>query len=128
MFRFHNPNPTAARVGDCAIRAVSVATDQSWEQAYIGLTLNGFLMGDLPSANNVWGAYLRQRGFKRYLLPDSCPDCYTVRQFAEEHPRGIYVLALPGHVVTVKDGDWLDIWDSAEGVPIYYWTKEEAHK
>lgn len=126
MYRNYNPNPLAARVGDCVIRAVSKATKQSWEDSYIGLCLMGYLMGDLPSANNVWGAYLRKNGFTREILPNNCPDCYTVKKFAEEHPDGTYVVALSGHVVAVCGGDLFDTWDSSEETPIYYWEKKEG--
>ena len=55
----YNPNPRRNRVGDCAIRAVAKATYQDWEMAYTGLYVKGYSMVDLPSANSVWGAYLR---------------------------------------------------------------------
>lgn len=121
MYRFFNPNPTGARVGDCAVRAVSAALGESWEESFIGLSLTGYLMGDLPSSNLVWGAYLRKHGFRKRLCEDS--DC-NVEEFAKAHPKGLYVLALSGHVVTLIDGDWLDSWNSFAEVPIYYWTKE----
>ena len=81
-------------------------------------------MGDMPSANHVWGAYLRSRGFDRDMISNSCPDCYTVADFAAEHPHGIYILALSGHVVCVQNGDWIDTWDSGGEIPLYYWHKE----
>ena len=79
----YNPNPRRNRVGDCAIRAVAKATDQDWEMAYTGLYVKGYSMGDLPSANSVWGAYLRDRGFKRAIVPNTCPDCFTVERQIE---------------------------------------------
>lgn len=85
----------------------------------------GLAMADMPSANNVLSAYLRKRGFRRYVIPDSCPDCYTVHDFAADHPRGCYVLALNGHVVAVEDGHYFDSWDSGAEIPIYYWHRED---
>ncbi len=123
-FRLYNNNPENKRVGDCTIRALSKALGQSWEETYTGLALQGFLLCDMPSANHVWGAYLREHGFKRYILPDTCPDCYTVEDFAEDHPQGTYILALEGHVVCVQNGDYFDSWDSGGKVPLYFWTKE----
>lgn len=82
-------------------------------------------MGDMPSANHVWGAYLRAKGFTRRIVPDTCPDCYTVREFAEEHPHGTYILALSGHVVAVKDGNYYDTWNSGDETPIYYWFRKD---
>jgi hypothetical protein len=78
----------------------------------------------MMSANHVWGAYLRRNGWRRRLIPDDAPDDYTVADFAADHPRGTYILALDGHIVTVRDGDWYDTWDSGAEIPIYYWTKE----
>jgi hypothetical protein len=76
----------------------------------------------MPNSDSVWGAVLREEGFKRYIIPNSCPDCYTVKDFCIDHPRGTYVLGTGGHVVTVVNGDYFDSWDSGEEVPIFYWA------
>lgn len=125
MHRLYNPNPQEARVGDCTVRAIARATGKTWQQTYIGICLEGYCMGDMPSANHVWGAYLRRMGFVRRMLPDDCPDCYTVADFCRDHPEGTYVLAISGHVVCVQDGDYYDTWDSGDQIPVYYWTREE---
>lgn len=119
----YNPNPAGKSVGDCTVRAISKALDQTWEETYAGICLQGFEMKDMPSSNAVWGAYLRRNGFRRYVIPDTCPDCYTVEDFAIEHPRGTYILALSGHVVCVRDGDWHDTWQSGNEIPLYYWER-----
>ena len=123
-FSYFNPNPAGRQVGDCTVRAIAKATGKSWDEIYIGLCLQGLILGDLPSANSVWGAYLRQHGFARNVIPDTCPDCYTVDRFADEHPRGTYILALSGHVVCVQDGTIYDSWNSEDEIPLYYWVKE----
>lgn len=123
MWKYYNPNPAGKNVGDCTVRALSKALGQSWGQTYTALILQGYMMSDLPSANSVWGAYLRCCGFKRCIMPEDCPDCYTVADFARDHPEGIYILALSGHVVCVVDGDWHDTWDSGREIPIYFWTR-----
>lgn len=127
MWKQYNPNPAGRIVGDCTIRALSKALDKSWDDVYAGTALDGFLMSDMPTANSVWGAYLRRNGYRRHLIDDECqecPDTYTVAEFARDHPQGTYILALSGHVVTVIDGDWYDTWDSGNEIPIYYWIRE----
>jgi len=119
----YNPNPAGKSVGDCVVRAISKALGLDWETVYTGVALQGFVMGDMPSANHVWGAYLHSKGFSRHILPDTCPDCFTVAEFAAEHPRGTYILALSGHVVCVQDGDWYDSWNSGGETPLYYWER-----
>lgn len=120
-----NGNPTGRRVGDCAVRAVSVALGVDWETAYAMIAVNGFAMGDMPSSNSVWGAVLRQNGFYRSAIPNTCPECYTASEFALEHPKGIYVLGFGNHVATVKDGDIYDAWDSSNEIPQYYWHRKD---
>lgn len=123
MFRFANPNPKAARVGDCVIRALSLALGVSWREAYRELAECGFELCDMPSSNAVWGALLRRHGFRRYAVPNTCHESYSVADFASDHPYGRYVLSLPGHVVTVVDGDWFDTWDSGGEIPSYFFTE-----
>lgn len=124
-FVSYNPNPVGLKVGDCVVRALSKALGQDWEQTYIDLCVEGCLRCDMPSANAVWGAYLRRNGFERDIVPNSCPDCYTVEDFCAEHPNGTYILALDGHVVSVVDGQYFDTWKSGNEVPIYYWHRKE---
>lgn len=119
-----NNNPTGRRVGDCAVRAISVALDISWEMAYDLLTDAGYKMGDMPSSNSVWGAVLRQHGFYRSTISNECPMCYTAEDFAIENPTGIFVLVFGGHVATVKDGRIYDAWDSSQEIPQYVWYKK----
>ena len=124
-FVSYNPNPVGLKVGDCVVRALSKALGQDWEQTYIDLCVEGCLRCDMPSANAVWGAYLRRKGFERDIVPNSCPDCYTVEDFCADHPNGTYILALDGHVVSVVDGQYFDTWQSGREVPIYYWHRKE---
>lgn len=120
-----NNNPVGRKVGDCAVRAVSKALDMGWEAAYIALVINGMQMGDLPNSDAVSGSVLRQHGFKRRAIKDTCPDCYTVEDFCEDHPEGVYVLYCGNHVVTVESGNYFDSWDSGQEHPQYVWYKEE---
>lgn len=124
-WRRYNPSPVGRNVGDCSVRAIAMALGTDWETAYALISMNGYLMGDMPSSNAVWGAVLRQNGFTRYAVPNSCPDCYTVEQFAEDHPRGVYVIGTGTHVVTIRDGLIYDSWDSSQEIPQYYWHKED---
>ena len=125
-WRYFLNNPSGRNVGDCSIRAVSVALGIDWETAYALIANAGFLMNDVISSNSVWGAVLRQHGFKRHILPNSCPDCYSLEQFAEDHPKGVYVVGTGNHVATVKDGEIWDSWDSSNEIPIYFWSLDSA--
>jgi len=127
MFKYYNKNPLNKRVGDCVIRALSKALNKSWEDVYIELCVYGLYFADMPSSNATWGAYLLNNGFERHILPNTCPDCYTIADFATEHPRGVYVVATGTHVVAVENGNIYDSWRSENEIPIYYFKKKE-HK
>lgn len=123
MYIEHNVNPANKRVGDCVIRAISTVLEQDWDSIYIDVILEGFAVKDMPSSNYVWGNYLVKKGFKRIAIPNSCPKCYTVKDFANDHQQGRYVLATGTHVVAVINGNYLDTWDSGDEIPVYYFER-----
>lgn len=125
MWVKYNPNPTGRSVGDCAVRAIAKALDTDWEQAYALIVINGFAMGDMPSGDSVWGSVLREHGFYRSAIPNTCPNCYTIEDFCRDNPKGVFVLGTGNHVVTVVDGDYFDIWDSGREIPVYAWYRKE---
>lgn len=125
MWIKYNANPVANRVEDCAIRAVAVALDISWEYAFDLIAKNAKEMGNVMHSNAVFGSVLRQHGFKRFIVPNSCPDCYSLIDFCMDNPEGVYVVGLDSHVVAVVDGNYIDTWDSGNEIPIYYWKEME---
>lgn len=124
-YLYYNPNPENRMVGDCVIRGISKVLNQSWDETYMDICMRGFEIKDMPSANYVWESYLFSKGFIRNLLPDTCPNCYTVRDFCLDHPYGTFLLATGSHVVAVEDGHYFDAWDSGNEIPIYYWEQGE---
>ena len=118
-----NANPDKNKTTDCTIRAVSFALNQSWDTTFIHIAVECLMYHDMPEANYIWAGYLKSRGYKRRLIPDTCPNCYTVRDFCLDHPHGTYILGTGSHAVAVRDGDYYDIWDCGDEIPIYYWMK-----
>lgn len=123
MYVEYNPNPLSKKAGDCTVRAVAKVLDIDWDEAYLGIVMQGYALKDMPSINHVWGQYLKEKGFTRHAIPDTCPDCYNVADFAEEHKSGKYILSTGSHVVAVVDGNYYDTWDSGQEVPMYYFEK-----
>ena len=121
---FYNPNPWRLSTDDCAPRALSAVFGISWGDAYDLLYENGKEMGLMQNNKAVLWAILKKAGFRREALPDQCPDCYTVADFAADHPRGVYVVATDSHIIAIVGGDWIDAWDSGSEVPLFYWFKK----
>jgi len=124
-FKEENPNPSGKNVGDCTVRAICLATGQSWEKIYLDLCLQGYMMSDMPSSNDVWGAYLIDRGWRFHRLQDSCPYCYTIKDFCKDHERGTFIAGTGSHVVCINEGEYIDAWDSGDKVPLFYFEREE---
>lgn len=124
MFVYYNPNTKRKVAGDCVIRAICAATGMSWDEAYWSVCIQGFIEGDMPSSNSVWRRYLLENGFSEHALPNTCPACYTVMDFCEDNPNGVFILFLNNHVVCVKNGDFFDTWNSGDETPMFYFKKE----
>ena len=125
MFVKYNPNPEAYRTDDCTIRALTKALNLNWNDAHMALADHSRELGDMMHKNWVWGDLLIENGYSRFAIPDTCPHCYTVADFAEDNPVGTYILGTGEHVVAVIDGDWYDTWDSGDEVPIIYYRRRE---
>lgn len=124
MFIEYNVNPYK-RVGDCVVRAIAMVLGESWEKVYWDVCEKGAQLYDMPDSNEVWSAYLFEQGFKRYIIPNECPNCYTVKDFCRDYPKGRYLLATGSHVIAVIDGDYYDTWDSGDETPIYFFTRRD---
>lgn len=120
-----NPNPCGSYVGDCVIRAISIATGKSWQEVFIDVCIEGFILCDMPSSNRVWGNYLKSLGYKSHIIPQTCCDSYSIRDFCGEYFKGTYIVCTGTHAVCVRDGIAYDSWNSLDEQPIYYWSKEE---
>jgi hypothetical protein len=126
MYIYYNPNPRGRWwAGDCVIRAIACAEGaDDWDKVYWDLSHYGNIIGDWGNNNAIWDAYLRDHGYTRHICPNDCPLCFSISDFAREHPNGTYIAATGRHAVAVIDGDYFDSFDSGAEVPIYYYTKE----
>lgn len=123
MFIFANPNPQKLLVEDCVIRGISIVNDQPWLKTYDQVAAKGRQLFNMPSSNSVWNEVLIDQHFKRSTLPNTCPACYTIIDFCNDHPHGEYLVATGTHVVAVLNGNYYDTWDSGDEVPIYFYER-----
>lgn len=123
MWRRFQPNPFNISTSDCTVRAICAVTGLDWRTAHRILCELSGEMGEMPDRNRSWWAFLRAIGFTQFRLIDTCPDCYTVADFARDHPHGRFILGPHEHAVAVIDGDWWDSWDSGGTVPTYYFEE-----
>ncbi len=129
MYEYYNPNPFQLDTDDCTLRALTKALGVDWDTAHVLMDNMAMQMGLVGGGKKeVFFALLRQYGFDRNIIPNTCPDCYTAEDFANEHFKGTYILGFGDHVVSVVDGIIYDTWDSRKLVPHFYWNKKEEQE
>ena len=121
---YKNLNPCREITGDCVIRAIAKAMGSTWENVYKDLCAEGLKQCDLPNQNGVWGSYLIKNGFRRYIIQNTCPSCYTVKHFCYDYPVGEYVLSTGDHAIAVVNGNYFDIFDSGDETVSFFYQKE----
>lgn len=119
----YNANPIGRDTIDCTVRAIAAFLDSDWDTQFARISIYAFSKKDMMVVNNLWMGYLRSLGYRPHVIPDTCPDCYTVLDFCADHPTGVYLLATEGHVVAVKEGNYYDTWDSGNEIPFFYWER-----
>lgn len=105
MYRYYNANPMLNDIEDCTIRALSVAEDISWDEAYKKLSdyarKKGLMLSSVKSVEN----YLDDHYYRE------CNYDITVGEFIEEHPVGTYLITMDGHITVLKNGINYDTFD-----------------
>ena len=119
-----NYNPLGLLVDDCVIRAIATATGKTWDDVFLELSMVAYSEKVLINSNKVWGKYLVDNGFVKRNLPDTCPNCYTVNDFAEDHKFGIYVVGDGAHAIAVIDGYYIDTWDSGDRTVLFFYERQ----
>lgn len=123
-YMHYNPNPLGKAAEDCTVRAISKLTNSTWDNAYFTVMIGGYLEKTMPDQKSAINTLMEYLGYKRHEIPDTCPKCYTIKEFTRDFPRGSYLVATGSHVVAVINGNYYDAFDSGNEVPLNYWRKE----
>lgn len=108
MYKYYNANPYGSNIEDCTIRAISVAEGISWDEAYDELSESAKEMRLMMSDVEAIEEYLDERYKRISVYVD------TVGEFIDKHPRGTYLITMPGHITVLKDGINYDTFDSSK--------------
>lgn len=114
-YKFYNANPLNNDVADCTVRAISLAENISWDDAYKKLSRLARLRGQMMDNVEFIENYLDERYSRQ------CHYSKTIREFAYEHPSGIYLCTMNGHIVCVIDGCVYDTFNSLNRVMRCAW-------
>ena len=132
-YEFVNVNPKGKLKGDCVIRAIANACNQSWEQTIREMTELGIRKGLVCNDTTLYPKYLETKGFTEMKEPrDVCNRKMTIREWMEEeqiypgnHTTAIVANVGSHHVTCIKDGKVQDIWDCSHNTMHKYWFKRK---
>ena len=115
MYKFYNANAHGRFSNDCAVRAISLAENKTWNETYEELSeiaqRNGIILDDVNFIEPLLDS--------RYVRV--CYDGKYVGEFAEEHPEGIYLITMNGHITCCIDGVIYDTFDCRDRIMWCSW-------
>lgn len=111
MFKYYNANPLGRHVNDCTVRAVSLATGRTWDEAYEDLSVYAQHEAIMPDEVEYIDGYLSRR-FRRVC---GCKgEKLTVGDFAMMYPYGTYLVTMNGHITCIIDGCIYDTFNPSD--------------
>lgn len=109
MFKYYNANPLGRHVSDCSVRAISLAKEVSWDEAYEELSCFAQSQAITFSEIEFINDYLAER-YPRYC--DTQPA--QLKDFLELKLQGRWLVTMSGHITCVIDGVCYDTFDPSE--------------
>ena len=127
-YQFINVNPKGKFCGDCVIRAIALACDQSWEQTIRELTELGIKKGYELNDKKLYPQYLKEKGFREVPEPrDVNNRKMSVRDWIVQYQvsdKYVYVMNVGlCHVSCVKNRKVHDTWDCSKNTAHKIWEK-----
>lgn len=123
-FHYYNANPKGIRAGDCAIRALSLALNQTWEDTLQGLTDVALKCKRSPTEIVTIAKYLNQKGWRKELQPKHIDGTkYTGKQFIDARLKPAVIICKigPHHISVIHGGRFYDTWDPSDYTVGNYW-------
>lgn len=106
MFSYYNANPYGRLVNDCTIRAISLATGETWNDTYKELSDFARMQGSMLDDVMYIDSYLDKMFDKIYQRNNK--KKLTVREFTQQYPIGIFLITMRGHITCCIDGTIYD--------------------
>lgn len=120
-FIYHNENPQNKRISDCVTRAITLATGLDYSEVRKKLFHIAKLLNCHSKLCPACYRHLLEDIFK---FEQVYCEGYTVGEFADAHPEGIYILRVPSHLTAIIDGDLHDTFDCLNALCDIAWKVE----
>lgn len=132
---FHqiNVNPKQNKVGDCVIRAIAYATDQTWERVFDDLCAIARKKCRMPNDDKVYAEYLKKLGWEQMKQPRKQDNTkFTVQEFVDEYVydcedsnrnNARHICRVAHHLTCVSYAELYDTWNCGHKTVGKWWRK-----
>lgn len=125
QFVKHNENPRNKKVNDCAVRAISKATNFGWTRVFKELCDVAFDNRCMPHDKVAGDKYLESLGFTRVSCqPKKGEKRVNVKTLAGSSKGVVMVASVAGHLTCIIDGKYYDTWDCGDKCVYYYYMRK----
>jgi len=114
MYKYYNENPLNKYEDDCVIRAISCATNKSWDYVYDYLSDIAQYEGTLLDKRDFVINYL-DRIYQRINTNGK------VGEVSAKYPHNTLLITMNGHIVCSKNGIIYDTFDCRDREVEYVW-------
>ena len=114
-YKFYNANSKGNFVNDCTIRAISMAEGKTWDETYRELSEIARKKGIILDDVNFIDPLLNER-YKRICYKD-----LKVGDFVKNHPYGVFLITMNGHITCCIDGTIYDTFDCRDRIMKCAW-------
>lgn len=114
-YKFYNANALGLFQNDCTVRAISLATGNTWDDTYEHLSTIARLQGTMMDDRNFIINYLDER----YDRLDDIP--FTVGEVAGEYPENVLLITMNNHITCAKFGIIFDSFDCRDKLAEFCW-------
>lgn len=114
-YKFYNANVLGKFHNDCTVRAISLAEGKTWDETYKELSIiaqrNGIILDDVNFIEPLLDSRYDRVDFNEKY----------VGEFAREHPKGVYLITMNGHITCCIDGVIYDTFDCRDRIMWSAW-------
>lgn len=108
-----NANPKGRKTTDCVIRALSVATCESYNEVYDELVKISKDTGYMINKKRVYERYLAKKGFIKVAQPRKADGTkYLIGEVRELTDGLVIVVSMANHLTTIRGDKLVDTCDS----------------
>lgn len=115
MYKYYNNNALGLFENDCSIRAISLATGNSWDNTYQHMSNIARLQGTMMDDREFLINYLDER-YERVPTKNLSVGCVSAK-----YKDYVVLITMKGHIVCSKYGVIYDSFDCRDRQAEYCW-------